>query len=653
MTVDQAAPGTQDVFDALVSLGRWRLRPGVSETVLHNGVHLRGWITSLTLEGGDGLPVLWGRLAEALAADEERSGTARAELVRAAPAGSPLRGALLTLIGQLLDHDLLVERSGGEAGGGAGPWLGAVADRPAAAGAALARSRARVLGADSDSPLARAAARALNRAGLRAEVVEAAELPDGQLLLVASRHDGSPGAGQGQEAAESAIAVAVGVRAGLGFVTPVGSVAQARADAEALAGRLHRRKASPPAPEHPALPVLLASSAAQRLVCAVAGVRDPSAEADDARLLPGLPTVLIAEQEPSGGLRGEYRSWPGPALVDVDRIRPRADVRTLSEALARIPVLTDRWAGVLDEPDPGVLPQLPAALVRCAVAGGDLVSGGARADLARLEAVCRAAELRLGGGGSGPVVVGAGLEHARGRALRRAVDREAAEGIDVVSDDRRAPVPWSPETARHPQAAHWWSVLVGRLGVGAEVAVERLGTGGGAGVFGARVVRRRHRTTVGAPPELLGSAVEATVDGAVAFAALSAVVRVQAAADTPHARQLVTPSGAAAVLARSAEVAPWEDSGWTTAWLAEAAGREPGLQEALTGLTGWSPQSWEPSPGADADVHVLWSALRQCGFTVLSAGADTPNARPGPRSASGPASHPGPGTRPTPMEGPR
>ncbi|MER7749878.1 hypothetical protein ABT013_31945 [Streptomyces bacillaris] len=655
MTVDQAAPGTQDVFDALDSLGRWRLRPGVSETVLHNGVHLRGWITSLTLEGGDGLPVLWGRLAEALAADEERSGAARAELVRAAPAGSPLRGALLTLIGQLLDHDLLVERSGGEAGGGAGPWLGAVADRPAAAGATLARSQARVLGTHPDSPLARTAARALNRAGLRAEVVEAAELPDGQLLLIASGHDGSPGAGQGQEAVESAVAVAVGVRAGLGFVTPVGSVAQARADAEVLAGRLHRQRADRPAPEHPALPVLLASSAAQRLVCAVAGLRDPSAEAGDARLLPGLPTVLIAEQEPSGGLRGEYRSWPGPVLVDVDRVRPRADVRTLSEALARIPVLTDRWAGVLDEPDPGVLPQLPAALVRCAVAGGDLVSGGARADLARLEAVCRAAELRLGGGESGPVVVGAGVEHARGRALRRAVDREATEGMDAVSDDGRNPVPWSPETARHPQAAHWWSVLVGRLGVDAEVAVERLGTGGGAGVFGARVVRRRHRTAVGAPPELLGSAVEATVDGAVAFAALSAVVRVQAAADAPYARQLVTPSGAAAVLARSAETAPWEDSGWTTAWLAEAAGREPGLQEALTGLTGWSPQPWEPSPGADADVHALWSALRQCGFTVLSAGADTPNARPGPgpRSASGPASHLGPGTRPTPMEGPR
>ncbi|PWS47240.1 hypothetical protein DKT74_05470, partial [Streptomyces sp. ZEA17I] len=138
MTVDQAAPDTRGVSDALDSLGRWRLRPGVSVTVLHNGVHLRGWITSLTLEGGAGLPVLWGRLAEALAAGEERSRAARAELVRAAPAGSPLRTALLTVIDQLLDHDLLVGRTDRETTEGAGPWLGAVAERPWASVAALA-----------------------------------------------------------------------------------------------------------------------------------------------------------------------------------------------------------------------------------------------------------------------------------------------------------------------------------------------------------------------------------------------------------------------------------------------------------------------------------------------------------------------------------
>lgn len=637
--VAQATPDAQDVLDALDSLGRWRLRPGVSVTVLHNGVHLRGWITSLTLEGGDGLPVLWGRLAGALAADEERSRAACAELARAAPAGSPLRAALLTVVGRLLDHDLLVERSGEEARGDAGQWLGAVADRPAAAGAALARSRARVLGAHPDGPLARAAARALNRAGLRAKTVEAAELPDGQVLLVASSPGAPPGSGRGREAAEQA--VAVGVRAGLGFVTPVGSTAQARADAWALAGRLRRREAPATAPVHPALPVLLASSAAQRLMCVVAGLRDPSAEAGDARLLPDLPTVLIAEQGPSGALRGEYRSWPGPVLVDADRVRARAAVRSLSEALARIPVLGDRWTGVLDEPDPGSLPQLPAALVRCAVTGGDLVSGGARADLARLEAVCRAAELALGGDGSGPVVVGAGMEHARGRALRRAAGRKAAGRRDAVGGDTYHPMPWSPEIAHHPQALHWWSVLVGRLGVDAEVAVERLGTGS-TGVFGARVVRRHRRTTAGTPPELLGSAVEATVDDAVAYAALCAVVGVQAAADAPHARQSARPSGAAAALARSAEAAPWEDAGWTTAWLAESADREPGLQEALTALTGWSPRPWEPSAGADADVHALWSALRQCGFTLLSARADAPTA------------HPGPGRHPTtPAEGPR
>ncbi|MFE7536267.1 hypothetical protein ACFU67_18580 [Streptomyces rhizosphaericola] len=647
MTVDQAAPDTRDVSDALDSLGRWRLRPGVSVTVLHNGVHLRGWITSLTLEGGAGLPVLWGRLAEALAAGEERSRAARAELVRAAPAGSPLRAALLTVIDQLLDHDLLVGRAGGETAEGAGPWLGAVAERPGAAEAALAGSRARVLGAHPDSPLVRAAARALNRAGLRAEVAGTAGLPDGHILLAASGPGGPPGSGQVREAAE--VAVAVGVRAGLGFVTPVGSVAQARADAEALAVRLRDRTTGHPASGHPASAVLLASSAVQRLVCAVAGLRDPSAEAGDARLLPGMPTVLIAEQESPGGLRGEYRSWPGTALVDADRVRPRADVRTLSEALAGIPVLTDRWTGVLDEPDPGALPQLPAALVGCAARGGDLVAGGARADLARLEAVCRAAELRLGDGESGPVVVGAGVEHARGRALRRAVDREAAERTDAVSGGRRSPVPWSAETAHHPQARHWWSVLVRRLGVDAEVGVERLGTGG-ADVFGARVVRRRHRTAGGAPPELLGSAVEATADDAVAYAALSAVVGIQAAADAPHARQSVTAGGASAALARSAETAPWEDAGWITAWLAESAGREHGLQEALAGLTGWVPRPWEPPSRADADVHALWSALRQCGFTVLSAGAAAPDARPGPGSTPGS----GPGTYPiAPTEGPR
>ncbi|MEW2069424.1 hypothetical protein [Streptomyces sp. NPDC007346] len=698
MTVEQAAhsgtapgagtrptPDAPETPDALDSLGRWMLRPGVSVTVLHNGVHLRGWITSVTLEGGPGLPVLWDRLAEALSTGG--SGDRHAELARSAPVGSPLRTALLTVIGQLLDHGLLVERTAAEAADGADQrWLGAVADRPAAAAAALTRSRARVLSSRPESPLARIAARALDRAGIRAQVVEAADLPDGQALLVTAGH-GEPSdiareqglKGQGPaEQGTAERAVAVGVRAGVGFVTPVGSAEQARADADGLADRLRRREV-PGSAEHPGLPALLASSAAQRLVCAVAGLGDPSAEAEDARLVPGLPTALIAEQEP---LRGEYRNWPGPVLVDADRGRPRAAVRTAAEALARIPVLTDRMTGVLDEPVPGALPQLPAALVRCAVEDGDLLSGAARADLARLEALCRAAELRLGKGASGPVAVGASPEHARGSALRAAAGllgsvavagagrKDAAaeglgegpgrsagpdgegrgaggEGPDSAMTVGR-PVLWSPETARHPQARHWWSVLVRRLGVDAEVSVSRLDAGGGS-VFHARV---RGRTTVGEAPGVLGRAAEASADDAVAFAALSAVVRVQAAVGIPAARHLATPSGASATLARSAELAPWEDAGWTTAWLAELADREPDLQEALTCLTGWSPQPWQPPAGAHADVHALWSALRQCGFSVLSARSEHGHGH-GPEHGSEhePEREPEPSARPTSQEG--
>ncbi|MGA5471217.1 hypothetical protein ACPCUK_20845 [Streptomyces arboris] len=643
MTVDQAAQdtatsqtGERATPDALDSLGRWTLRPGVSVTALPHGVHLRGWITSVTLEGGAGLPVLWHRLAEALAGD------GGAELARAAVAGSPLRAALVTVIGQLHDHDLLVERPAGDQGDAAGEnddaagqWLGAVADRPTVAAAALAHSRVRVLAARPDGPLARAAARALDRAGIRAATGEAVDLPDGQVLLVAAGPGEPSPLGTEQDARDRA--VVVGLRPGVGFVTPVGSARQARADADGLADRLRPREA-PGGAEHPGLPALLASSAAQRLVCAVAGLRDPSAEAGDARLIPGLPAALVAEREP---LRGEYRTWAGPVLVDADRVRPRADVRTLAEALARIPVLTDRLAGVLDEPDPGALPQLPAALVRSSVAGEVLVSGSARADLARLEAVCRAAELLLGKGEAGlegdrGPVVGAGIVHARGRALRRAGagagavrQRDARAGGTSGPFSGVASVPWSPEPGRHPQALHWWSVLVRRLGADADVEVSRLDAGGGGPVFHARVrVQVQGRTAAG------GTAVEASADDAVAFAALSAVVRVQAAADVPDARHLVTPSGASASLARPEATAPWEDAGWTTAWLAESAAREPGLQEALTALTGWSPQPWEPPADAHADAHALWSALRQCGFSVLSA-------------------RPGHHTLPTLTEGPR
>ncbi|MGW1974450.1 hypothetical protein [Streptomyces sp. NPDC001889] len=592
---DLGAPGGgPDAPDSLDSLCRWRLRPGVAATVLGEGVHLRGWITSVSLEGSPALPALWEQLADALATD------GGAALAGAVPAGSRLRAALVQLIDRLREHDFLVERD--IPGGPAGPWLGTVADRPAEAAALLARTRTRVLGPHPGGALARAAGRALERTGAGAERLREAGLPAGRILLVASVPGGPDRA------------VAAEVVAGSGFVTPVGSPAQARADAEALAERLGRRAATAPGSgEHPALTALVASAAAQRLLCAAAGLRDPSAEAGDARLLPGRPAVLVAADRP---LRGEYRTWLGPALLDADRVAPGAVPATLADALARIPVLGDAEVGVVDAPDPGALPQLPVALVRCAAPGGALLSGAARADLARLEAVCRAAELHLGGERPGPAV-GVNPEHARGRALRRAVPLDGGP-FAVVG---------APVDTLHAQARHWWSVLVRRLGVDAELEVSR--TGSGAGVF--RAVVRGRAAGVGSVA-VLGAAVEATADDAVAYAALSAVVRVRAGGPAraeagtrallggrvQEHRYLALPSGATAVLAAGADPAPWEDGGWTAVWLGETAGRERAFQQALAGLTGASPRPWEPAGGASAHAHALRSALRQCGFSVLT-----------------------------------
>ncbi|GAA2264198.1 hypothetical protein GCM10010232_65360 [Streptomyces amakusaensis] len=613
-----------DAPDALDSLRHRRLRPGVTATPLRDGVHLRGWITSVSLEGSPALPALWEHLADALATDG-----GAAALADAVPAGSPLRAALVSLIDRLSEHDLLVERGGHDGGLGgplAGQWLGTVADRPGEAAARLAGSRTRVLGPRPDGAFARAAGRALDRGGTGAERARE-ELPDGQLLLVASLPGGE-------------LSVSAGVYAGFGFVTPVGSPAQARADAAALAERLGGVSRTGEPGEHPALTALVAASAAQRLLCAVAGLRDPSAEAGGARLLPDRPAALVAGERP---LRGEYRTWLGPNLVDADRAAPGAVPLTLADALARIPVLGDGELGVLDAPSPGALPQLPAALVRCATPGGELLSGAARADLARLDAVCRAAELRLGGDGL-DLVVGVNPGHARGRALRRAAGHRDAvprTPVEAAAGPPGRPVAWQPLDTVHPQARHWWSVLVRRLGVDAEPEVSRIAAD--PGVFRAVV---RGRTVAGGPLRVLGTAVEATADDAVAYAALSAVVRIQAGASAPDLRFLTLPSGASAALGAAADRAPWEDGGWTTAWLGETAGREESLQDALAEATGHSPRPWEPAAGTPA--HPVWSALRQCGFSVLSpsSGSDRNSgaSRSVPKSRSVPN---------TPVEGPR
>ncbi|MBH5338192.1 hypothetical protein IHE55_26765 [Streptomyces pactum] len=110
-------------------------------------------------------------------------------------------------------------------------------------------------------------------------------------------------------------------------------------------------------------------------------------------------------------------------------------------------------------------------------------------------------------------------------------------------------------------------------------------------------------------------AVEATPGDAVAWAALSAVAAVSAAAQGAGEQPPAPAGGAAAPLAAAdGRRAPWEDDGWTDGWLAGTAGREPALQDALRRLTGGLPA--EAAPGATRDVE-LAALLRAFGFTVL------------------------------------
>ncbi|MFJ8160471.1 hypothetical protein ACIRBY_06015 [Streptomyces sp. NPDC096136] len=651
------APGP----DLLHSLARWRLRPGVTASVLTGGLHLRGWDSSVTLEGSPALPALWRLLEEAL-----RTGGAAGLSARAA-AGSPVRAGLCALIGRLHAHGMLVEEPAPPRGGPAGDWLLDVCDRPAEAAAALAGSRVEVRAADPGGALAAAAVRALGRAGITAEpVADPAAGGDGRVLVRARRADG----------AEWAVGAAV--HAGGAFATPAGDPARAAADTAALAERLGPdRQPPPPAPPSAALTALVAGAAVQRLLCALAGLPDPAAEgdgdsggtdrargtggadgaggtsrADDAgrgggtdpargtdpaggtdrgdtppgagtlrradrgggaglgrgvaEPRPGFPFVLVAGERPA---RAAYHPWPAGSRY------PAPPPRTLAEALDGVAALGDERLGVLAAPSAGGLPQLPVALARCgAPGGGALTAGAARTDLARLDALCRAAELGCGAGRSG-VVVGAGPGHALGRALRRAALRLPAPAPGAAPGD--------PYGNGHPQARHWWGVLTRRLGVRAELYLTPLDAVGTA-------YRADVRAAEGRPGRLLGQAVEATAGDAAAFAALAAVVRVRAQALVPAGRHLTSPGGEVCVLAAAGvEPAPWEDESWAAGWWAAVARREAALHTVLRALTGLRTAAWEP---AGPEERTLCAALRGCGFTVL--GVQDARVRPAAVSVS-------------------
>ncbi|MER8184494.1 hypothetical protein [Kitasatospora sp. NPDC094015] len=567
----EAAAATPDPLRGLAGL---RLRPGVAVTALRAGLHLRGRRSAVTLEGGAALPALWRLLAEPL-----RTGDT-GPLDRQAPPGSPVRAALGTVLAQLRAHDLLVEPGDGTAG----PWLLDAAERPADAAAALAAARPRVLGAEPGGPLAPAAVRALVRAGAAPSYAGRAGAAPGQVLL--------------RTAGPAALAVAARVCGGTGFVTAPAGPEQALADAAALSARLGLDPAEPPAP---VLAALVAGAAAQRLLCAVAGLPDPATEGEDPRLLPGRPAVLVAG---TGPLRADHRPWLGGEPLDQDRAAPGAAPATLAEAMHRVAALGDERIGVLPAAEPGALPQLPAALASCAVAGDALLAGAPRTDLARLEALCRAAELRLGA-----VTVGADPGHAWGRALRRAA--AAGSGRVGLGGPGGRPAELSAASwSADPQARHWWSTLTDRLGVRAELRVAPLAPG--AAAF--------HAVVLGAGGRLLAEAVEATAADAAAFAALAATAGVQGAPHRPaHSWAAVRPvtcsGGAAAVLATAgARRAGWEDRRWTSGWLAEVASREPELQVALRRLTGLRAALRAP---AGPDARTVATGLHGAGFTVL------------------------------------
>ncbi|MFG3052441.1 hypothetical protein ACGFZP_15995 [Kitasatospora sp. NPDC048239] len=571
--------------------GRPRLRPGVAATPLRAGLHLRGRDGAVTLEGSRALPALWRLLGDRLGetADDAPS-------TPASPPDPRVEAALTTLTARLRDHDLLVEHPDGTE---LPPWPGSVAAHPAEAARALAAARPVITAAHPDHPFALALADALTRAGTTPEITADPALPTGRVL-----------------AATATPPVAVVVDADDGFVTAPAVPARARADASALAARLRGAAAptgpasdahpapadappdsdappAPPAPDAPpALRALLAGAAAQRLLCAIAGLPDPSDPDQDPRLLTGRPAVLLAQARPP---RADYHPWAAGPPTPGHPLDAPAPV-DLAEALRRTDALGDPRLGVLDAPLPGDLPQLPAALASCRTPAGTLVAGAVRTDLARLEAVCRSAELHLSAdrsAGAAGAVVGATADHAVGRALRRAALARPADTGPEPSEDG-----WRD----HPQARHWWTTLTRRLHPEAAMTVRRLGS---EQVFLATV-----RTST-APP---ARAVEATPADAAALAALAALTRTMADHALGTADHTALSGACAPIAAAGIRPTEWADDGWTDHWLAGLAAREPALRAALHRLTGLRTALWRPPGGSD---HPLAAGLRACGFTVL------------------------------------
>ncbi|QQQ79254.1 hypothetical protein IOD16_12995 [Saccharothrix sp. 6-C] len=392
-----------------------RLRPIVHATPTATGLHVRGWRSSFSLDGGKGLWTIWERLAGPLA-----EGVPPAQLAVPENAPPAVARALELLIGQLHEHDMLVEVPA-HWGGHAPPedianWLAAVAPSPVEA---WQRLRSAAVAVTGDGPLAAHARRALVAAGVEVSSVR----PGAGLLLTADTH-----------------AVAAGCAADVGFVVAPGAVADVAADAAAVARRLAGAAGAPPE----VLAALVASAASHRLVCALGGLPDPSTEVVDmwSDVPPTGPphqAVLVARVDP---LHAEYHPW-------LSEVRPREPGGPVLDLLG------DRELGPVPAPLPGALPQLPVKLA----ASGDVVGFGATEHASRLDALLRAARALAPDG----VALGADRVHALGLALRTAV--RPLEGTPVAED----------EWAADPTARRWWKAVTLRFALPAEVEVTRLG----------------------------------------------------------------------------------------------------------------------------------------------------------------------------------
>ncbi|MFT7836837.1 hypothetical protein Q5530_11875 [Saccharothrix sp. BKS2] len=496
-----------------------RLRPIAHATPTATGLHVRGWRSSFTVDGGRGLWTIWERLAGPLA-----EGVPPEQLAVPENASPAVARALELIIGQLREHDLLVEVPAGWGDGGAGDggtshrdlgapppdiasWLESVAASPLEAWRRLRSTTAVVTG---EGAPAAAAHRALTAAGLDVAPVR----PGAGLLLIAGPH-----------------AVAAGCAADVGFAVAPGPVADVVADAAAVADRLAGAPGTPPE----VLAALVGSAAAHRLVCALGGLPDPATEVVDmwSDVPPTGPphqAVLVTRVDP---LRAEYHPW-------LSTVRPQEPNGTLLE------VLGDRELGPVPTPLPGDLPQLPVKLA----ASGNAVGFGTTEHAARLDALLRAArELAPAG-----AVLGADRAHALGLALRTAARH--LPGTPVAEDE------WSAD----PTARRWWKAVVLRFALPAEVEVTRLGPG---------VVR----AVVRAAGEELSWAVEAQPADAVAFAALAAAGRAQAGVTGPvvlcGAAPFATPDGAAA---------PWTNRDWH--WPHGVRDGEEAVRDGLRALVG-------------------------------------------------------------------